>query len=249
MRKYLSASSSTTKRHVADLLFPPCCLSCNAIDELPDDGVLVCTPCRDKAISPAAIKFCPRCAMQTTTAESDCALCRNEKLQFSRAAVLHNYDNALRELVLKMKHIGGEALAFSAGRWLGKKLAAEGWSDECDVVVPIPTYWLNRVLKGYHAADPIALGCATQMQKSCFSDVLLSARWAKKQVTLSRPARRRNMRRAFYTAARYDLKGCRVLVVDDVITTGATMNAAAKALKEAGAAEVRVAAIARSTGQ
>lgn len=243
-----TSTYSSSKRLVADLLFPPCCLSCSSIDELPDDGVLVCRPCRERALSPAA-KFCPRCAMQTVVDGPDCALCRDQKLHFARAGVLHNYDNALREMVLKMKHLAGEAFAFSAGRWLGKKLLAEGWDEQCDVVVPIPTYWFNRVLKGYHAADPIALGCAEELQKACLNDVLLSARWAKRQATLSRPARRRNMRKAFYASRRYDLKGCRVLVVDDVITTGATMSAAAQALKKAGAAEVMVAALARSAGQ
>jgi predicted amidophosphoribosyltransferase len=56
------------------------------------------------------------------------------------------------------------------------------------------------------------------------------------------------MRKAFYTSRRYDLKGCRVLIIDDVITTGTTMNEAAKVLKAAGAEEVIVAAVARSTG-
>jgi ComF family protein len=246
----LSANYRTAGRLVTDVLFPPCCLACNSTDELPDDGVFLCQPCRDLALSPAKVKFCRRCAKQTVDDSlPDCAECRESKLHFTWAAVLHNYDGTLRELVLNMKRRPGEALALSAGRWLGRKLLNEGWGEMFDVIVPIPTYWFNRLLKGYHAADPIALGCAQTMGKRYMNDVLLSARWPRRQATLTSAARRRNMRKAFYVARRFDVKGCRVLIVDDVITTGATMNAAAQVLMQAGAEEVVVAAVARSTGQ
>ena len=89
----------------------------------------------------------------------------------------------MREIVLKMKHLPGEALALSMGRWLGQRLIAEGWQEKFDCVLPIPMYWLSRMLRGYHSADPIALGCAAELKKPCFSDVLLSRSWRKRQAS------------------------------------------------------------------
>lgn len=239
---------SSGQRLLGDLIFPPCCLACFATDDLPDDNIFLCTTCRTSALAPE-VRLCPRCALPTAGPERpDCAQCANQKLPFSRTFAMHKYDGPLREMVLQMKHPGGESLALSAGKWLGQKLREANVHEEIDVVLPISMHWLARLMRGYHAADAIATGCAAILGKPCLHDVLVTRRWTKKQGTLTRGARRRNMRNAFGVSRRYVMSESRVLLVDDVITTGSTMIAAAKALQQAGVPQVFVAAIARGTG-
>ena len=93
----------------------------------------------------------------------------------------------------------------------------------------------------------MALSLAGQLGLPIATDLLVCRRWLRKQSTLKTDERRRNVRHAFRVSWRFNIRGARILLVDDVLTTGATAHEAARALRQAGAAAVYVAAVARST--
>jgi len=237
----------TCSGRITDVVFPPCCLACATVQPLPDDGLGLCQECRQSAM-PAGESFCPKCAMPLPLADSACSECRRHDFHFERGMVLGTYRGRMRDWVLQIKNSDGESLALVLGKLLGNTLACSGISENVDAIVPIPMYWLKRMWRGYHAADVLADGCARSLQLPIYSDLLRCNRWARKQGTLSRPQRLRNMRGVFSASARYQIPGSRLLLVDDVITTGVTMNEAAKALLKAGAEEIIIAAVAHGTG-
>jgi ComF family protein len=115
-----------------------------------------------------------------------------------------------------------------------------------DVVVSVPLHWWRRWRRGYNQSAALARGIARHLQIPCFPSWLRRLRNTPDQ-TLQTPAgRRENVRGAFGARSRAHLKGRTVLLVDDVMTTGATANEAARALRAAGAARVVVAALARA---
>jgi ComF family protein len=135
------------------------------------------------------------------------------------------------------------------GGRLAAPLAAElaaapaGW----DLVVPVPLHWRRRLARGYNQAAAIARPLACRLGLPA-AEALARCRPTPPQTALPRPARRHNPRGAFAVPARHRrrLAGRRVLLVDDVVTTGATLDAAARALLAAGAAEVHAVAVART---
>ena len=131
------------------------------------------------------------------------------------------------------------------GKTLAERLAEDEVFSRLDYLVPIPSYWTRRLrLRRQHSPDLLAEVISARL-KAPFSSLLYCRRFAKKQALLTQTERWRNLRGAFGVRKKHKVRGARILLIDDVITTGATMNEAAKVLKEAGAAKVVAAAIAR----
>jgi ComF family protein len=141
------------------------------------------------------------------------------------------------------------ALKFGRAEHLGEALASPlalrcaGWADTVDVVTPVPLAWTRLLGRGYNQAEAVARPLAALLGLPCRR--LLRRRPRPRQALLSRRERGRNLRGAFGARATLPA-GCRVLLVDDVMTTGATLLAAAGALRRAGATSVRVAVVART---
>lgn len=147
-----------------------------------------------------------------------------------------------------MKHLRFEPLAAGLGQQLGAWLTALALPQMPELVIPVPMFWLKRLWRGTNPAESLARGVAKELRLPLASDALVCCRYTKTQGTLRADERRRNVRHAFRASWRYNLRGARILLVDDVMTTGATAQEAARMLRQAGAAAVYVAAVARGTG-
>jgi ComF family protein len=120
---------------------------------------------------------------------------------------------------------------------------------EPDLVVPVPMFWTRRLRRGINSPDVLARCLGESLQKPVRRDVLVRRVNTLPQADLSPAQRRTNMHGAFRVRRPDDVKNARILLVDDVLTTGATCNEAAKMLKRAGASSVVVAVIARAQGR
>jgi ComF family protein len=158
------------------------------------------------------------------------------------------YDGELRRVVLRMKRSSGETLAVNMGRLLGQCRAEEIAAIHADIVVPIPMFWTRKLKHGINSAELLAELLAQTVGLPYRRRVLARKRNTVRQMELTPPARFQNLRNAFRLRAGYDLRDSRVLLVDDVLTTGATCSAAAETLKRAGARSVAVAVLARAEG-
>lgn len=214
-----------------DWVFPRICAICESAAE----GAALCGACAP-GLEWVRPPYCPLCG--AGPAGRECGECAGRSVTFAGALALGRYEGRYRDLVLKMKFRGGRVLADELGRRLAGRLEVRP-----DLVVPVPMGTWKLLLRGYNAAELLARRLAHHAGLPCASRVLRKVRRTRAQAGLDLARRLENPRGA-YRARR--VKG-RVLLVDDVLTTGATASACASALLEAGASEVFVAAAARAT--
>jgi ComF family protein len=164
---------------------------------------------------------------------------------FDRARAACLYDEASRDLILKLKHADRTDLAGLMARWLSR--SARPLLDDVDLVVPVPLHRWRLLRRRYNQAAEIARPLARGQGLPFLPDALERVRDTAIQGGKSATGRRRNVAGAFAVreTMRDRLAGRRVLLVDDVLTTGATAQACARALKAAGAAAVHLAVIAK----
>ena len=177
-----------------------------------------------------------------------CFRCAGRKMWFHETIALGHYSGKLREAILRMKQAEGDSLSLAMGRlaWQqrGERLAKLG----VDVVAPIPLHWRRRLEHRTNSAAILAEVLAAPLGVPLAVGLLRRGRPTLRQFDLNPPERWKNVRGAFSVRAGYYLRKAHVLLVDDVLTTGATCSEAAKALRTAGAERVTVAVVARAMG-
>jgi len=232
-------------RRVLDLVYPPLCIVCREPVLDPDS---LCPECW-KALHFLDGPVCSVCGLPfdfDPIEETACAACIAHPPAFDRARAILQYDDASRKPVLAIKHADRLDLVPAFGRWLermGKELLAGS-----DAMMPVPLHRFRLWKRRYNQAAELARTVSRISGVPLDALSLQRTRRTPSQGEMpSAGARRRNVRGAFAVPAERKpaVAGKRVLLVDDVLTTGATVNACAKALKRAGAAEVYVLALAR----
>ncbi len=152
-------------------------------------------------------------------------------------------------MVLDLKRDMHEQLAFQLGRLLGLKLMQREFFDEVDFLVPVPIHWRRRFQRGFHAAAVIAEGVSSITGVRVENGVLRCDRLTEKQGTLTGQKRFSNVKEAFQLKPLVTIEGSRIVIVDDVMTSGATLSELAKMLRKCGAASAHCAVVARATGR
>lgn len=177
-----------------------------------------------------------------------CPACTARPLAFDRARAACLYDEHSRDLVLKLKHADRTDLAPVLARWLLR--SARELLDEAEVIVPVPLHRWRLLSRRYNQAAEMARPLGRLAGVPVLPDALARVRRTETQGGKSAGGRRRNVAGAFAVPAGRtgQVRGRRVLLIDDVLTTGATAHACARALKAAGAAAVDLAVIAKVRG-
>lgn len=172
-----------------------------------------------------------------------CAACIAEPPIFDSARAVFVYNHDSRDLVLSFKHGDRTEAAVTYGQWL-KRVGADMLATT-NLVVPVPLHWSRLWRRRYNQAAMLAKQVATKEQLCC--DLLIRRRRTASQGQFARHGRIKNVRGAIIINKRYTkrLHGASIVLIDDVMTTGATLNECAKVLKSAGAARVDVLTLAR----
>ncbi len=174
-----------------------------------------------------------------------CAACMKRSPPYSSARSALLYDDASRSLVLAFKHADRTRYADAFGHWLAR--AGAEFLPQADLLVPVPLHPWRLLQRRYNQSLLLARGLARLTGCPVAPDLLVRRRNTVSQGRLSRRARERNVRSAFKVRVgrKPILQGKTVILIDDVLTTGATVEACARALRAGGAAEIHVLTLAR----
>ena len=233
-------------RGLGGLLLPQRCIQCAAT--VPEPGGL-CAACW-RGLTFLDSQVCQRCGLPFES-EADmgegalCLSCIARPPVYDRALAAAAYDDASRALVLALKHADRTDTAPALAGWLAR--AGAPLKADCDLIVPVPLHRRRLWRRRYNQAALLAGLLAATWDKPWDGNLLLRVRATPRQGRLSPAGRRRNMQGAFAVTSRAatQIKGKRILLVDDVLTTGATAEACARTLKKAGAAAVFLLTLAR----
>lgn len=217
-------------------LWPGRCAHCDARSSEP-----LCPACQRSDLAPQP--RCPQCALPVASAGQICGACLLHPPVWQGALILGDYRFPNDRLVLRMKFGAEPAL----GRWFGNLLGArwlQSGRARPDVILPIPLSRERLLERGFNPAWEIARGLAKQLHCTAEAASLQRVRHGTAQSNLPLDARRRNIRGAYASLRRFD--GQTLLLVDDVMTSGATLEEATRVLLRNGAAAVWVAAALRT---
>ena len=206
----------------------------------------VCGPCLEGIESCRAAPGCLHCGHPFADGEKAldrCGACRINPPSFDRARSFGTYEGDLRRLIHLMKYDGMRPLAKELGRLMGR---TAGDFESVDCLVPVPLYRWRWWRRGFNQAELLAAAMSGATDIPPRGGLLRRARATESQSGLSNRQRRANVAGAFTAPRPREVRGRRILLVDDVMTTGATLDACAKALKRAGAEYVGAVTSARA---
>jgi ComF family protein len=232
-------------QRLLDMLYPRNCMGCGRPS--PDTFRYICWDCWSGAMRVEA-PFCGLCGDPVSgTVEHDyiCYACSAETPAFDAARSAARYDGVVGEALRQLKYEKALWLARDLAELLIRCLKAEFAGQTFDYVVPVPLYHVRRRERGYNQSAVLASELARRIKCRKATRVLRRIRPTSSQTNLTAAQRLSNVQNAFQHGRGNRLVGRKVLLVDDVMTTGATVNACAKALKKGGAQSVHVLTVAR----
>lgn len=232
--------SHTIMQQLLDILFPVHCAGCSR------NGYVLCPACIAQ-ITPPPLPFCQHCSSPLSP-NGICPSCQYHPLNLSGLRAVSLYQEPLRSCIHALKYAGITRLAEPLGRLLA--LAYTGYGLSVDSIVPVPLHRERQQQRGYNHAQLLAQVCAGRLGIALSEDILFRHRATLAQVGLSQLERLQNVHGAFLCDPKFAtgaLYNRRILIIDDVSTTGSTLEACAAPLFAAGAKEVWGLVLARPT--
>ncbi len=221
-------------RHFLDLLYPQVCEACER--PLAEGEQMLCTYCRYEI---------PLTNFWKST-DNPAAKLFWGKVELEQASSFFYYakNSRYRQLMHKLKYKGKKEIGIYLGKLYGDYLAKSSLYSSVDVIVPLPLHSARLAKRGYNQSEKIAEGISIAMQRSVISDALQRNVYTETQTNKNRMQRWKNVENAFSVTKPDLLSGKHILLVDDILTTGATLEVCVNAIKQATSCKVSIATLA-----
>lgn len=220
-----------------DLIYPNNCLICKNKIASAQEGP-VCADCWDKFEKnlPPFCACCGRHLNPQAIEKNNCLNCRGEKFYFDRAFSPYVYTGTVKKLIHEFKYNGKDYLGKSLGLMMNNFIKNYSLPIEyLDCIVPVPLHTSRQREREFNQAQILSRQIAKEFNKEALSGALIRNKPTKTQTEMSLQERKQNVKNSFLVTRPELIKDKNLLLIDDVLTTGATCNQAAKVLKEAGA--------------
>lgn len=230
---------------IASLLYPAACTICSASVE---PGEYLCDGCESK-ITRIVPPFCAKCSEPfdgAITTEFACANCAHRKIYFEAAVSAYRARGIVRHVILNFKYGRQIYLRHLVARWLLAAFDDQRLHDRrFDAIVPVPLHPARERERGFNQAELLAERLSQHLSLP-LRPALERVHYTTTQTAFDRAERMQNLRGAFRLRKKADVRSLRVLLIDDVLTTGSTLSECARVMKEAGALSVHAATAARA---
>jgi ComF family protein len=249
-RPNVRSAAAAVGKSLLGLVYPPQCVLCSVDLPAAHDGLMLCAGCREN-LSPPVVGWCGRCGAPlniVAAAADECSLCAGQVFAWERTVALGRYQGELGAAVRRTKTAKASAVTMALAGLLVHQRGDVLRQLQTAAVVPMPMHWARRVRRGINGPELIAETVAQRLGLPLVNQCLQRTQLTRLQTELSPTERQVNQRNSFRVRRVHRVKGKRILLIDDVLTTGATANVAAKALLKAGATTIFVAALARGIG-
>lgn len=230
---------------ILDIIFPPCCISCG---ENVNESGTICHKCWGE-INFISDPQCNICGFPFDFEISNnpiCAACAKEKPHFSKARAVFLYDDSSKKMVTSFKYTDRIENRKAYAKWMAR--IGENLIADADFLIPVPIHLRKLISRKYNQAGLLAQEISKISGKKTVTNALIRKKHTIKQASLNRRIRFQNISGAFNVNDKFStiLEGKRILLIDDVITTGATADECAKILKKARVANVDVLTLAKT---
>lgn len=232
-----------------DLFYPRYCLHCNHALKNSEEHYL-CGDCK-KNIPYINDPCCIRCGSvfgpyTTSPGKEGCSLCKGRNLSFDTLTAVSYYHGVIKTLIHKFKYARQKFLYNLLNDILITHKKPKELAANIDIIVPVPLHWLKKVHRGFNQSELLSLGIHKYAQKPISRNNLCRIKNTASQTRLSKTQRHINIHNAFFVKYPESFRGKKILLVDDVLTTGVTASECSKKLKEAGAESIHVLILAKA---
>jgi ComF family protein len=241
----IALQKSKLLQAAVSLLYPATCAICR---KQVRPGEYLCDRCEAKIVR-IAPPFCETCSEPfdgSINIAFTCANCAHRTIHFDAAVAAYRGRGIVRDVIHQFKYNRQVHLRHLVGKWLRAALDDERLrSQQFDIIVPVPLHPARQRERGFNQASLLAELLSAQISIRC-RPLLKRIRYTTTQTALDRSERMENLHNAFRLRKNADVRGLRVLLIDDVLTTGSTLSECARVLKRAGATSVHAATAARA---
>ncbi len=233
-------------KYVLHVLFPRTCFSCGK--DIPwNQNTPICTPCENALTLPGPL-ICQRCGVVLKSGGAHCFHCRGRKADTYKCKLIRsacNFNEYSRGLVYALKYQGLDYVAPYMGAFMARRFDMLPELAGVNLVIPVPLFAKRKRKRGYNQSELLARAFCKETGLALDTTSLVRVRDTGSQTKLGREARVTNMAGAFEVKDAAAVKGKTVLLIDDVATTGSTLEACAQALRQTGAKRVTAFTFAR----
>lgn len=224
----LDSLFSSLKQKTLNFLFPPRCVSCGK------GGAFLCRKCHNK-LTYLQAPLCVRCSKPIRTG-TICSKCQSQIWDIDGICSVFKYGGAIRQAIIQFKYENIKALDDPLSHFMMEYLRKHPLSF--DIIIPVPIHKRRLRERGYNQSSLLARRLSYMTRMPVVEEVLVRTKHTPSQAKSDNvDQRRKNIRNAFKCVS-HDISGKRILLIDDVCTSGATLNSCATSLKSAGAASV-----------
>ncbi|MCF7794712.1 MAG: ComF family protein [Candidatus Cloacimonetes bacterium] len=221
-----------------DLLFPPNCFSCRK--RIPEG--IICEECKNDLVWLEDV--CNYCG--SILKNGECKVCSKEDFAFDRARSVYGFNKVMQKFIHDLKYDEMIRIADFLGQKAAELLLELKPFSKIDIIAPVPLHSVKKRHRGFNQAEMLARKIASELKIEHNPNLIIRKRFTQTQTKLGRSERQQNVKGAFELNSKYEIKGKTVLVVDDVFTTGSTLNSISLLLKKHKVSQVFAFTLARA---
>ncbi|MDY6916086.1 MAG: ComF family protein [Candidatus Cloacimonadota bacterium] len=222
-----------------NLVYPKTCINCNC--RIYNSSEFLCSECKQQ-LTFLENNLCPKCG--SPNKNNDCDICKN--FHFHKARSVFPFNKTVRSLIHYLKYNEFIKIADYLAAYCFEYIQKYHPFPQVDIICPVPLYKVRKRSRGFNQAEKISSKIASYAGWNHIPNLLVRKKYTATQTKLSKIERNLNVRDAFELNSKYEIKDKNILVIDDVFTTGSTVNSIGKVLEKYGVSKIYVLTIARA---